>query len=180
MIQSPVNNRKIVVFFVIFLAGLPALEVSINLTLWKFHGCKMTENGQKHWSNCKDSTYIERYSMGVSLPSRVIRHYFSNKYARFSAQEQYMGSGGYVSAVKNRIFFKELCQCLGHFSVILQPWHFCKVEFTYISCASKTARKITKNSSIFRLLTRIWIIHICEVPLVLWIFKSGNFFWLTR
>ena len=37
-----------------------------------------------------------------------------------------------------------LIDILGNFSVILQPWNFCKVEFTYISSARETARKITK------------------------------------
>ena len=38
----------------------------------------------------------------------------------------------------------DLIDVLGHFTVILQPWNFCKVEFTYISSARETLRKITK------------------------------------
>ena len=40
----------------------------------------------------------------------------------------------------------ELIDVLGHFSVILQPCHFCNVEFTYVSSAGRIARKITKIS----------------------------------
>ena len=38
----------------------------------------------------------------------------------------------------------KLIDVLGHFSVILQPLDFCKVEFTYICSAGRAARKITK------------------------------------
>ena len=56
-----------------FLAVLPAIEVSVNSTLSKFHGWKMNE---KHWSNFIDSPYTEQYAMGVLPLSRVIRHIF--------------------------------------------------------------------------------------------------------
>ena len=44
-----------------------------------------------------------------------------------------------------------LINVLGLFSFILQPSNFHKVEFTYISSAGKKARKIAKNTLIFRL-----------------------------
>ena len=44
----------------------------------------------------------------------------------------------------------ELIDFLGHFSVILQPLNFCETEFTYICIAGRTARKVTKNTLIFR------------------------------
>ena len=37
-----------------------------------------------------------------------------------------------------------LIDVLGHFSVILQPCNFCKVEFTCICGVARTARKVTK------------------------------------
>ena len=81
--------------------------------------------------------------MGVLPLSSVIRHKFENKYYRLSVQEQYMGSR-YLLTVKNRILRRvlyHLFNVLGHFSVILHPRNFCKVEFTHISSARKTARK---------------------------------------
>ena len=45
--------------------------------------------------------------------------------------------------------------------------HFVTVEFTDTSSADKTTRKNHKNTSIFRLLTGILIIQMCEVLLVL-------------
>ena len=35
-------------------------------------------------------------------------------------------------------------QCFGNFSVILQPWNFCKAEFTYVCSAREATRKMTK------------------------------------
>ena len=40
----------------------------------------------------------------------------------------------------------DLTNVSGPFSVILQPWNFCKLQFIYISCALDTARKLTKIS----------------------------------
>ena len=69
----------------------------------------------------------------------------------------------------------DLINVLGPFLVILQPWNFCKVEFTCICSAREISRK-SQNTSNFWILTRIWIIQICEVLWMGWIFKSGNFF----
>ena len=73
-----------------------------------------------------------------------------------------------------------LFDVLGHFSVMLQSWNFCKVEFTFICSARETTRKTHTNTSTFCLLTRIGIIQICEILLLVGMFKRGNFFWLTR
>ena len=54
----------------------------------------------------------------------------------------------------------------------LQPLNFYKVEFIYTSSAGKTPRKITQNTLIFWLFTRIRIIQVCEVLLVLWVLSE--------
>ena len=57
------------------------------------------------------------------------------------------------NSVRGAIF--ALINVLGHFSVILQPGNFSKVEFTFICSAGRTVRKNHKNAVIFRLLTKI-------------------------
>ena len=49
----------------------------------------------------------------------------------------------------------DLIDVLGPFSLILQPWNFCKIEFSYISSGLEANEKNHKNTSIFRRLTRI-------------------------
>ena len=47
MNQVLVESQRIEIFFVIFFTVLLSLEVVVNLTLRKFHGCKMTEKWPK-------------------------------------------------------------------------------------------------------------------------------------
>ena len=61
--------------FVISLAVLPALEVLVNSTLYKFHGCQMTEKGRK--------TLIKSYGL---YSSRTIGHW------RFTSLKSYKTS----------------------------------------------------------------------------------------
>ena len=55
----------------IFLAVLPAIEVQVNSTLQKFHGCKMTE---------KWPLMVERYPLGINcLGIENLSYLFENR-----------------------------------------------------------------------------------------------------
>ena len=114
----------------IFLAVLPALEVYVNSTLLKFHGCKMTEKGLKHRSNRKDSIHAEQSAMGLSPLSRVTRRRFSIKYYGFSIPWHLAINVPRIALNHEKFHFLhcsvrgvlyDLINVLGPVSVILQP-----------------------------------------------------------
>ena len=98
--------------------------------------------------------------MSVSSLSRVIHINFQTNTKDFQSHGKTVQRISlthekmYAIDCSVRRVLQDLINVLGHFSVISQPWNFYKVEFTDSSSAAKTARKITQNTSIFRLITR--------------------------
>ena len=160
-----------------FLAVASALEVTVSLTIWQYHGCKITEkwpgsnpNGLLQIKKKKQLFMSEGYLLSIYCHGAENLLYLFDNWCRTTLEE-----------VKRRLCIAlespyNLIDVLGPFSVILRAWNFCQVKFTYFSSALETARKITKILPSFLFLSRIWIMQICAVLVVLWIFLSGNFF----
>ena len=73
-----------------------------------------------------------------------------------------------------------LIDALGHCSVILQPWNFCKVEFTDICSACETRRKITKILQPFGFSLELESLKSVKYSCCYEFSKVGTFFWFTR
>ena len=120
--------------FVIFLAVLPALEVSVNVTISNFMVAKWLKKGQKHWSNCNDCPFIEQYVMGGS---RLSSYTTSSKQilrlfcllAIYAQRISFTHKQLHFLHWSLRSFLYDLINVLGPFSVIFQPKDYHKVEF---------------------------------------------------
>ena len=95
-----------------FHGSTPDLDVAYEIireyeiaTVSKFWVWKVARN----FGSTGMFSFVLSFKVSVLPLSRVIRHQLLNKYYRLSVPEQYMGSG-YLSPVKNCIFFIDLCE----------------------------------------------------------------------
>ena len=72
--------------------------------------------------------------------------------------------------------FYHLINVSGHFSVILQPWNYRKVEFTYISSTHETATKITRILQSFGPYLEFESFKSVKYPWCYEVSKVGTFF----